>query len=79
MMQKTLIESPQRHDVALRFAPEEGPEFFRRYGWEIARYRSCLDEGQRLDRWFLSKGLMSAKLSSAQDPGSQSSFACLKR
>ena len=33
-----------------RFAPEEGTEFFRPYGWREAQYRSLLEEAYRLNR-----------------------------
>ncbi len=36
--------------VQFRFAPEEGPDWFRRFGWEPEEYRSSLEEAKRLDR-----------------------------
>jgi methyltransferase (TIGR00027 family) len=33
-----------------RFAPAEGTEFFRPYGWREAQYRSLLEEARRLNR-----------------------------
>ncbi|MEA2560056.1 MAG: hypothetical protein QOH06_1560 [Acidobacteriota bacterium] len=33
-----------------RFAPAEGTEFFRPYGWREAQYRSLWEEAQRLNR-----------------------------
>jgi methyltransferase (TIGR00027 family) len=33
-----------------QFAPEEGTEFFRPYGWREAMYRSTWEEAQRLNR-----------------------------
>ncbi|MGH9366217.1 MAG: class I SAM-dependent methyltransferase, partial [Thermoanaerobaculia bacterium] len=34
----------------LRFGPEEGIEFFRRFGWRAAEVRSSFEEGRRLRR-----------------------------
>lgn len=33
-----------------QFAPEEGPGFFRRYGWRTAEFRPVFDEARRLKR-----------------------------
>lgn len=33
-----------------QFAPEEGPEFFRPFGWSVAEFRPVFDEGRRLQR-----------------------------
>lgn len=45
-------------NATLLFAPEEGSEFFRRYGWQVAQLRSAWEESRRLKReirfaWFL--------------------------
>jgi methyltransferase (TIGR00027 family) len=32
------------------FAPEEGPDFFRPYGWKVAEFRPVFDEARRLKR-----------------------------
>ncbi len=39
----------------LRFAPEEGPAFFARHGWQPADVRPLLETARRLGRlpWFL--------------------------
>ena len=37
-------------NAALQFAPEEGAEFFRQYGWHVAQFRSVWDEARRLKR-----------------------------
>jgi methyltransferase (TIGR00027 family) len=34
----------------LRFAPEEGPDFFAPFGWAPVDYRSCFEAGHRLQR-----------------------------
>ncbi len=34
----------------MQFAPEEGPEFFRQYGWTAAEIRFAMDESHRLKR-----------------------------
>jgi methyltransferase (TIGR00027 family) len=65
LMEKSLAGSPTVGDVRLHFAPAEGPDFFRHYGWETTSYHSCVEEGQRLQRWFLPEAL-SARLSPQQ-------------
>jgi methyltransferase (TIGR00027 family) len=40
-----------------KFAPAEGPEFFRSTGWQVASYHSAMEDGRRLRRemrgaWF---------------------------
>jgi methyltransferase (TIGR00027 family) len=63
LMQKDADQSRVNRSVRLLFAPEEGPEFFRQYGWEISEFRSCFDEALRLGRRFVSEALLSLKLS----------------
>jgi methyltransferase (TIGR00027 family) len=77
-MQKAVVESPRSRGVRLLFAPEEGPEFFRQYGWETADFRSCLGEGRRLDRLFLAKAVLSAKLTREQWAVLERLFAVVK-
>jgi methyltransferase (TIGR00027 family) len=77
-MQKAFTAAPSTRGVRLRFAPEDGPEFFRRYGWETAEFRSCLGEGRRLDRLFLAKAVMSAQLTNEQRDVLEKLFAVLK-
>jgi methyltransferase (TIGR00027 family) len=77
-MQRAVIESPQSCGVRLLFAPEEGAEFFRQYGWEIADFRSCLGEGRRLNRLFLAKAVMSANLTREQWAVLERLFAVVK-
>ena len=36
--------------VSMKFAPEEGPEFFRPYGWKVLEFRRTPDEAVRLNR-----------------------------
>lgn len=43
-----------------RFAPEEGAEFFRPFGWRVGEFRPVFDEGRRLQRemplaWLLAR------------------------
>ena len=43
-----------------RFAPEEGAEFFRPFGWRVDEFRPVFDEGRRLQRemplaWLLAR------------------------
>src|SRR5512132_739971 len=49
-MQKTWGRAASAGNAPFRFAPAEGPEFFRRYGWRVAALRSGLDEARRLRR-----------------------------
>jgi len=42
----------------LQFAPEEGTEFFRQYGWKSVEFRSLLEEGHRLHREVLPQSLL---------------------
>ncbi|MGC8654531.1 MAG: hypothetical protein ACP5US_11135 [Candidatus Kryptoniota bacterium] len=37
-------------NAKMQFAPEEGPEFFRQYGWKATEIRFAMDESQRLKR-----------------------------
>jgi len=36
--------------ATLKFAPEEGPEFFSSHGWKVHSWRSLQDESRRLER-----------------------------
>jgi methyltransferase (TIGR00027 family) len=36
--------------VRMQFAPEEGADYFRPFGWEVAEFRSMLEESRRLNR-----------------------------
>jgi methyltransferase (TIGR00027 family) len=48
--------SSQLHQAApFKFAPEEGPKFFERYGWQVIEVHSLLKNAARLKRlsWFL--------------------------
>jgi methyltransferase (TIGR00027 family) len=49
-MQKTWGRAASAGNAPFRFAPAEGPEFFRRYGWRVVELRSGLDEARRLRR-----------------------------
>lgn len=49
----------------LQFAPEEGTNFFRQYGWETAEFRSFFEEAERLNRGMLPESLLD-QLSPAQ-------------
>jgi hypothetical protein len=66
LMQSRYCESPNAGNVSLRFAPVEGIKFFKRWGWESAEIHSCLQEGQRLNRLFLSDAFLKADLSEEQ-------------
>jgi methyltransferase (TIGR00027 family) len=66
LMQSRYCESPNTGNVSLHFAPAEGPEFFHSCGWETDELHSCLKEGQRLNRSFLSDAFLAADLSQEQ-------------
>ncbi|HSS50948.1 MAG TPA: SAM-dependent methyltransferase [Thermoanaerobaculia bacterium] len=56
-MTKTWGKNLKAAGAPFRFAPAEGVEFFRRYGWREAQFRSTWDEANRLKRtmkgaWF---------------------------
>lgn len=57
-LQASLENQPAPSVVRLQFAPEEGTEFFRRYGWEIAEIRSYLEEAHRLNRGMITESLL---------------------
>ncbi|GAB4303093.1 MAG: class I SAM-dependent methyltransferase [Oscillatoriaceae cyanobacterium] len=56
--QKSVNSSLNSSEATLQFAPEEGTEFFRRYGWISVEFRSLLEEGQRLQREVLPQSLL---------------------
>ncbi|VXD14961.1 putative methyltransferase [Planktothrix serta PCC 8927] len=56
--QQSVNRSLNSSDATLRFAPEEGTEFFRHYGWKSVELRSLLEEGQRLQREILPQSLL---------------------
>jgi methyltransferase (TIGR00027 family) len=66
LMQSKYCESPNTGCVSMQFAPESGSEFFRSCGWETDEFRSCLEEGERLNRLFLSKSLLSSGIANDQ-------------
>ena len=50
LMQKTWGKQLDAAAAPLRFAPEEGPEFYTQFGWRVAEARATLDEAKRLKR-----------------------------
>jgi methyltransferase (TIGR00027 family) len=72
------LSSNGMDNVKLLFAPRSGPVFFHQYGWQTEESRSCLDEAQRLDRWFISKSLASANLASRQHEALRNLFTVVK-
>ena len=50
LMQRMWGRRMTEGNAPFRFAPAEGPEFFRRYGWRVAQFRSGLEEARRLRR-----------------------------
>jgi methyltransferase (TIGR00027 family) len=64
-VQNFLSETPASSAVKMQFAPEEGAEFFQKYGWQIVEWRSSLEEAQHLNRGAFSEELL-AQLSPEQ-------------
>lgn len=50
LLQKLLPGPPAGGEARMQFAPREGSEFFRRYGWETVEFHSLIEGAQRLDR-----------------------------
>jgi methyltransferase (TIGR00027 family) len=80
LVRGSFSEYPNSSRVRLLFAPQEGAEFFRQYGWETCSCRWCLEESRRLQRWFLPESVF-ATLSNEQQAMLQrlSAVAKLKR
>ncbi len=57
-IQKNLGETLTAGEVKMQFAPAEGTEFFRQYGWKTVEFRSFFQEAQRLKRGALPEELM---------------------
>jgi len=57
-IQKNLGGTTTAGEVKMQFAPEEGADFFRQYGWKTVEFRSFFEEAQRLKRGALPEGLM---------------------
>jgi methyltransferase (TIGR00027 family) len=55
---------PER--VLLRFAPQQGSSFFQAHNWRTAESRSCLLEGERLERPFVDGAALAPRLSEEQ-------------
>lgn len=49
-MQKSGLSNLERAGAPLKFAPDEGPAFFERYGWKIVDVQSLLQTAGRLKR-----------------------------
>jgi methyltransferase (TIGR00027 family) len=50
LLKKWYHKTMEEGGVSMKFAPEEGPEFFRPYGWEVAEFHRTQDEARRLNR-----------------------------
>ena len=50
MMQRDWGREVEKGRAPFRFAPAEGPEFFRPFGWRLAERRSTVEEARRLRR-----------------------------
>jgi methyltransferase (TIGR00027 family) len=69
MMERQIGPALVRAGSPFRFAPEEGPEFFVRYGWLPAQVRSTLKEAARLKRLPLWLRLFAALPDPTRGPG----------
>lgn len=58
-IQKVMAKTLGNDGVTLRFAPEEGTDFFQPYGWNAVEFRSFFEEAQRLKRGELPQEVMS--------------------
>ena len=57
LMQRWYGKRLKEAGVRMQFAPEEGPDFFREFGWKLSEFRSLMEESRRLNRmmrgaWF---------------------------
>jgi methyltransferase (TIGR00027 family) len=59
MLQKAIGGPLVEAGSPLRFAPQEGPEFFARYGWKVVETRSLLHTAAKLKRLSLGMRLLS--------------------
>ena len=50
MMQRDWGDEVEKGRAPFQFAPAEGPDFFRPFGWRLAERRSTIEEAQRLRR-----------------------------
>jgi methyltransferase (TIGR00027 family) len=50
LLKKWYHKTMEQGGVTMKFAPEEGPEFFRPYGWKVLEFRRAQEESQRLHR-----------------------------
>ena len=71
MMERQIGPALVRAGSPFRFAPAEGPEFFRRYGWRPAQVRSTLKEAARLKRLPLWLRLFAALPDPTGGPGAR--------
>jgi hypothetical protein len=50
MMQKWYRKQFAEAGIKMQFAPEEGPDYFWKFGWKPTEFRMSVDEAQRLNR-----------------------------
>ena len=50
IIKKSWGTAAAKGNAPFQFAPAEGPEFFRRFGWRELEFRSSWDESHRLKR-----------------------------
>jgi methyltransferase (TIGR00027 family) len=66
LMGSVTPDSSVQDRVLLRFAPEQGSSFFQAHHWHTAESRSCLLEGERLERPFVDGAAFPPNLSKEQ-------------
>ena len=80
MLQKGMGEQIREGKAEFKFAPEEGPGFFTKYGWHVVDVRSTLKTAARLKRLTLWMRLFSLLPESRSTQGSRPwSGICLLR
>jgi methyltransferase (TIGR00027 family) len=50
LLKKWYSKTMEEGGVTMKFAPEEGPDFFRQFGWNVAEFHRTQDEARRLQR-----------------------------
>jgi hypothetical protein len=68
VLQKKMGQPLEAAGSPLRFAPEEGPEFFVRYGWRLVEARSLFHTAARLKQLPLWMALMARLFKEPKQP-----------
>lgn len=53
MFRRMLPSGTNLEGVSLRFAPQQGCNYFAEFGWRFLQSHSCVEEGRRLRRWLV--------------------------